>query len=251
MRSTGDFAPSLPAADRGSGVPLYLQLAAAVRQRIYRGNLPPGSKIPSLGALQTEFGVARVTVRQAMDRLEREGLIIRHKGKGTFVKSNGGDRHWLHLATQWESLLDSIRDNQPTQISVDHSPPPPSLADSDATPALEYVFLRSVQARDGGDPYAVVHVHLAKDIYDRDPERFQTRAVLPTLADMNDVRVIKARQTLLIGAADPYTANMLRIPLNTPTAEAHWTVLDEKNRAIYVAQVTYRGDCVKLMIDFL
>jgi len=54
-----------------------------------------------------------------------------------------------------------------------------------------------------------------------------------------------------IGAADPYTANMLRIPLNTPTAEAHWTVVDEKNRAIYVAQVTYRGDCVKLMIDFL
>jgi GntR family transcriptional regulator len=154
------------------------------------------------------------------------------------------------LATQWESLLDSIRDNQPTQISIDHSPPLPSLGDCDATPALEYVFLRSVQARDG-DPYAVVNVHLAKDIYDRDPERFQTRAVLPTLADMNDVKVIKARQTLLIGAADPYTANMLRIPLNTPTAEAHWTVLDEKNRAIYVAQVTYRGDCVKLMIDFL
>src|SRR5919197_1566049 len=194
MRSTGDLAPSLPAADRASGVPLYLQLAAAVRQRIYRGNLPPGSKIPSLGALQTEFGVARVTVRQAMDRLEREGLIIRHKGKGTFVKSNGCDRHWLHLATQWESLLDSIRDNQPTQISIDHSPAPPSLGDSDATPALEYVFLRSVQARDG-DPYSVVNVHLAKDIYDRDPERFQTRAVLPTLADMNDVRVIKARQT--------------------------------------------------------
>jgi GntR family transcriptional regulator len=44
---------------------------------------------------------------------------------------------------------------------------------------------------------------------------------------------------------------MLRIPLNTPTAEAHWAVVDEKNRAIYVAQVTYRGDCVKLMIDFL
>lgn len=243
-------ASMLPATDRGSGVPLYLQLATAVRQRIHCGNLPPGTKIPSLGDLQTEFGVARVTVRQAMDRLEREGLISRHKGKGTFVKSNGGDRHWLHLATQWESLLDSIRGNQPTQIPVDASPPLPSLGEYDATPALEYVFLRSVQARDG-DPYALVNVHLAKDIYDRDPERFQTHAVLPTLADMNDVTVIKARQTLLIGAADPYTANMLRIPLNTPTAEAHWTVVDEKNRAIYVAQVTYRGDCVKLMIDFL
>ena len=76
-----------------------------MRDRIHRGNFPPGSKIPSLDDLQTEFGVARVTVRQAMDRLEREGLISRHKGKGTFVKSNGGDRHWLHLETQWESLI--------------------------------------------------------------------------------------------------------------------------------------------------
>jgi GntR family transcriptional regulator len=124
------------------------------------------------------------------------------------------------------------------------------LEECSARPALEYVFLRSIQARDG-DPYALVNVHLAKDIYDRDPEKFQTHAILPTLADMKDVTVIKARQTLLIGAADPYTANMLRIPLNTPTAEAHWTVLDEKNRAIYVAQVTYRGDCIKLMIDFM
>jgi GntR family transcriptional regulator len=253
MRSTVKqtaAASILPATDRESGVPLYLQLAAAMRQRIHRGDLAPGSKIPSLGDLQTEFGVARVTVRQAMDRLEREGLISRHKGKGTFVKSNGGDRHWLHLATQWESLLASIRDNQPTQIPIDDPPPLPSLGECDARTAAEYVFLRSVQARDG-DPYALVNVHLAKDIYDRDPETFQTHAALPTLADMKGVTVIKARQILLIGAADPYTANMLRIPLNTPTAEAHWTVVDEKNRAIYVAQVTYRGDCVKLMIDFL
>ena len=94
-------------------------------------------------------------------------------------------------------------------------------------------------------------MHLAKDIYDRDPESFLTHAVLPTLADMKDVIVIKATQTLLIGAADPYTANMLRIPLNTPTAEAPWTVVDENNGAVYVAQVTYRGGCIKLMIDFM
>src|SRR5205814_8463036 len=90
-----------------------------------------------------------------------------------------------------------------------------------------------------GQPYALANVQLTKDIYDRDPYMFQTHAALPILADMKEVTVMKARQTLLIGAADPYTANMLRIPLNTPTAEAHWTVVDEKEIAIYVAQVTY------------
>ncbi len=154
--------------DRQSGVPLYLQLAAAIRRRIERGSLPAGSKVPSLQNLQMEFGVARVTVRQAMDRLEREGLVSRHKAKGTFVKSNGGDRHWLRLTTQWESLLRELRNNSPAQIPVDDPPALPPLGE-DAKQAAAYVYLRSVQGRDG-DPYALVNVHLAKDIFERDPE---------------------------------------------------------------------------------
>jgi GntR family transcriptional regulator len=236
-----------PATDRGSGIPLYLQLAAAIRQRIKRGDLPEGAKVPRLQDLQAEFGVARVTVRQAMDRLEREGLVSRQIGRGTFVKSNGGDRHWLRLTTQWELLLSELRNNSPEHVAVDAPPPLPPLADSDAKPASAYVYMRNVQGRDG-EPYALVNVHLAKEIYDRDPEKFRSRAVLPTVADM--VKVTRARQTLVIGSADPYTANLLRIPLNTPTAETHWTVLDERKTAVYVAHVIYRGDCIKLMIDF-
>jgi len=237
--------------DRKSGVPLYLQLSAAIRQRIERGDLPEGSLVPSLKALQSEFGVSRITVRQAMDRLEDEGLISRHKGKGTFVISNGVERHWLHLRTQWESLLRELRQNSPTPIAVENPPPLPPL-EPDVTAADEYVFLRSVQSRDNADdPYAIVNVHLAREIYDRSPQKFQTRSILPTLADMKGLHVTRARQTLLIGSADPYTAALLRVPLNTPTAEAHWVVLDERRVAIYVGQVTYRGDCIKLMIDFL
>lgn len=237
--------------DRKSGVPLYLQLAAAIRQRIERGDLSEGSLVPSLKALQSEFGVSRITVRQAMDRLEGEGLISRHKGKGTFVISNGAERHWLHLRTQWESLLRELRQNFPTQIAVDDPPPLPPL-DPGVIAADDYIFLRSVQGRDNAnDPYAVVNVHLAREVYERDPQKFQTRSILPTLADMKDLRVTRARQTLLISSADPYTAALLQVPLNTPTAEAHWVVLDDRRVAIYVGHVTYRGDCIKMMIDFL
>ena len=65
-------------------------------------------------------------------------------------------------------LLDSIRDNLPTQIPIDDPPLSPSLGEYDARPAREYVFLRGVHARDG-DIYALVNVHL----YDRDPESFK------------------------------------------------------------------------------
>ena len=235
--------------DRKSGVPLYLQLAAIIRHRIERGALAEGSKVPSLHDLHNEYGVARITARQAMDRLERDGLISRQKGKGTFVKSNGTERHWLHLTTRWKALLRELAQNSPTQIPVDNPPPLPPL-DRDIKPAKGYVYLRSVQSRDG-DPYAVVNVHLAKDLFRHNRKNFLSHPILPTLADMAGVHVTRARQTLFIGSADPYVASLLRIPLNTPTAEAHWVVVDDKNVAIYVAEVTYRGDCIKMMIDFL
>jgi DNA-binding FadR family transcriptional regulator len=56
-------------------MPLYAQLADLFRQRIQKGVWKEGEKLPSLEQLVQEFGVARVTVRQAIDRLTRERLV--------------------------------------------------------------------------------------------------------------------------------------------------------------------------------
>ena len=74
----------LKAYDR-SRVPLYIQVAAIMRQRIERRQWQPGQKISTLVELEREFEVARVTVRQAVDILRQEGLLHCHQGRGTFV----------------------------------------------------------------------------------------------------------------------------------------------------------------------
>ena len=74
---------------RDTGVPLYLQLVAQLQQRIRDGHLAPGDPLPSEAQLKDEFGVGRVTVRSALRELEREGLVLKSKGKGTVVR---GDR---------------------------------------------------------------------------------------------------------------------------------------------------------------
>jgi DNA-binding transcriptional regulator YhcF (GntR family) len=66
-------------------VPLYVQLADLFRQRIAKGVWKEGDKLPSLEQLVGEFEVARVTVRQAIDRLARDGLVLPQRGRGTFV----------------------------------------------------------------------------------------------------------------------------------------------------------------------
>jgi GntR family transcriptional regulator len=67
--------------------PLYLQLAAILREQVQSGELPPRSALPSESYLQQEQGVSRGTVRMAVGVLRDEGLVVTIAGRGTFVRS--------------------------------------------------------------------------------------------------------------------------------------------------------------------
>lgn len=65
--------------------PLYSQLREQLRARILDGSYPPHSQMPSESELGALFQVSRITVRQALGDLQKEGLIFKIHGKGTFV----------------------------------------------------------------------------------------------------------------------------------------------------------------------
>lgn len=68
-----------------SPVPLHAQVRENLRERIADGSYPPHSRLPAESELGSIFGVSRITVRQALGDLQREGIIFRIPGKGTFV----------------------------------------------------------------------------------------------------------------------------------------------------------------------
>ena len=68
-----------------SGIPLYRQLKKVLSLRITQGVWKPGDLFPSEKELEAEFKVSRTTVRQALRELDYDGLISRHRGRGTFV----------------------------------------------------------------------------------------------------------------------------------------------------------------------
>jgi DNA-binding GntR family transcriptional regulator len=73
----------------GTPVPPSRQLAAILRGKIESGELQPGDRIPSIVALSSEYGIATVTVRKALDALKAEGLLETVSGYGTFVAGHG------------------------------------------------------------------------------------------------------------------------------------------------------------------
>jgi GntR family transcriptional regulator len=71
--------------DHRDPTPLYLQLAAILRERIQSGQLAKDDPLPSESFLQQEHGLSRVTVRKAVSVLREEGAVYTIQARGTFV----------------------------------------------------------------------------------------------------------------------------------------------------------------------
>ena len=70
---------------KDSSVPLYRQLEEILKQRIKTGELKPGDQIPTEFELCAQFGISRMSVRQALAELANDNFLCRHQGRGTFV----------------------------------------------------------------------------------------------------------------------------------------------------------------------
>ncbi|HLO01534.1 MAG TPA: GntR family transcriptional regulator, partial [Symbiobacteriaceae bacterium] len=74
-----------PPMERTVPLPLYYQIKQDLLESMESGRLQPGDRLPSERELTEQYGVSRMTVRQAIGHLEQEGFIRREQGKGSFV----------------------------------------------------------------------------------------------------------------------------------------------------------------------
>ncbi|MBI5278742.1 MAG: GntR family transcriptional regulator [Burkholderiales bacterium] len=231
-----------------SPVPRYLQMADLMRRRIERGHWPHGHRLPSLEALMSEFGVARVTVRQAVDLLARDGLVSPQRGRGTFVTGAPRREQVISVVTTLDELARMYTDTQPRIVNIDESAGSPPLREGEGQAAERYAYMRRVHLRDG-QPYCVIDIYLDERIFRRSPARFRSKTVIPILTTMKDVHIRQAHQVLTIGTADMEVAEHLQVPVNSPVAEVRRVFRDDEGTVIYLAEVTYRGDAIRLEMD--
>ncbi|MDH7485094.1 MAG: GntR family transcriptional regulator [Anaerolineae bacterium] len=86
MTASAEILDSLrTSVDYDSPIPYYVQIKEALREHIERGDWRPGDQLPGEPELCRIFGVSRTVIRQALKDMEYRGLIVRRKGKGTFV----------------------------------------------------------------------------------------------------------------------------------------------------------------------
>src|SRR5689334_6758316 len=233
---------------RGSPMPRYAQLADVFRRRIARNVWPPGTKLPTLETLMAEFDVARVTVRQAMELLSRDGLVSAERGGGTFVTAQPAREKRLMLETSLQALADVYRDDTPNLTLIEEARASPRLDARDGVPAPRYRFMRRVHSRNG-EAYCVISIYLDERVFRMAPRRFRRETVIPVLLDLPQVSIAQAWQTLEIGTADVLVARHLGIHVNAPVAEVRRVCRAKDQTVLYLGEVTYRGDYIHLAMD--
>jgi len=228
-----------------SAVSRYLQLATLFRRRVETGEWAVGARIPTVDELAEEFGVARLTIRQALSQLEGDGIIQRFRAKGTFVRKRRPQDLWCEVRTDWSGML-LARAGATIEVLSDESSVTPAGYEGTGILALRYRHLRRRHSRDG-EAFLLANVYVEETISKRIPAKaFSTKSALRMIADMRGFEIGAAKQTLTIGTADIETSALLGISLNAPVAHIRRVVLDRNGVVAVISDGTYRGDVVKV-----
>ncbi len=223
-------------------VPLHAEVAEVLRHQILSGDLPAGTKLPALRELTEELGVARMTVVQAMNALQDEGLIEKHSGRGTFVKAvKLPQRHTMHMKAELSQIYAMV-----DQMEV-------SVRQEDATiekssDGRYFRAMSRIHAR-SGKPFCQVDIKLDDHVFERAPDRFSKEIVVSVLKDLG-IAVKKARQKVTISYADFAMAQALEIKVNSAVFRVARQFLDENGLLIYSATLFYPADLLEFEMEF-
>jgi GntR family transcriptional regulator len=229
------------------GLPaLYYQLADVFRRRIEEGVWPVDSQIPTLDDLVTQFGAARATVRQALTILEGEGLLARHRGRGTFVLKRPVRDPIFNIGTKRMTLVGPRSAIARKLVSADPEATVPRPSHSGGRLAPSYGRFVRIHSIDGV-PYVVRSGYLDSRLWQRlTLQQLGGQPLMRTLINKLGVKLARCEQTITIVAADFEIAKMLEVSLNCPLAVLDRSVFDTSGTLILEARGYYRGDLVKI-----
>ncbi len=233
-----------------SRMPLYLQVAKLMRQKIEGQEWRFGEQIPTLDELEKEYEVSRITLRAALNQLEESGIIRRTRGVGTFVAKDLSEQRWFKLANNFDELVEKVANLKIRLLPIEQAEHPliPAFPFGEVGPA--YHRLRRVHYHNDV-PYCLIEIYLDKKVFDSDPEGFSNAPIVPQLAARPDVQVASAKQIMRITVSDEDTASHLNIGVGDPIADVCRTLLDESKHILYYAHIQYPAQMIQIETDLL
>jgi len=238
--------------DRTSPLPYYVQLKTALAEAIESGQWVPGDRIPSEPELCTMFGVSRTVVRQALKDMTYQGLVVREKGKGTFVAepkiSSGSLVH--SLVGFYQDMAE--RGQAPVTRVLEQAIEPAgaklatALGLESTTPVIKLVRLRFVQ----DEPIVLVTSYLP---YDLCPELVNAdlseQSLYAFLKSAYGLSVASGRRRIESVAAGEAEARLLNIEEGAPLLKLDSVSYLQDGTPLEYFHGAFRGDRSRFEIE--
>ncbi|MFG2331873.1 GntR family transcriptional regulator [Streptomyces sp. NPDC048604] len=224
-------------------LPLWYQVSQSLRASIL-GRAPDASlRLPTEEQLAGHYGVSVLTMRQALKELEEEGLISRHRRRGTFIEPGARRSAPRRLLGSIDAIVAQQSGERTTVLGHGPAPVPGELTEHfpDVAEVVAYRRLR----RDGetGEPTNWAENAVRPDVAALlDPADLERWPMTKVLRDVVGVRISRITDTVEARLADPETAALLEVPLLSPILHYTGVTYDEDGRVVDVARIRYRGD---------
>ena len=210
---------SPPAEPNLMKIPLYRQIQASLKEKITSGVYEEGGLLPSENELCIEFNATRMTVRQALNELVREGYITRQHGKGSTVSASRKSLGLLSLKGWTEVVVASDRHGKTLLLE---GPVLKKLEDTAFKPLIdnekheEFIFFKRLRLVEDS-PVMYEHTYIPNEnLPNFIKEPLLEGSLFRTLLIKYQIDVQSMTQEVRAVVADKETANLLKIKQKSP-----------------------------------
>ncbi|WP_442596230.1 GntR family transcriptional regulator [Neobacillus sp. D3-1R] len=230
-------------------IPIYFQLEQGIKELIEKQELKPGELIPSEREFSETYQISRMTVRQAITNLVNEGILVRERGKGTFVAFRKIEQRLKGLTSFTENM--KARGMQPSTKVLDFFV---RGADSQVSHLLEveegalvYEIIRVRYA--DGTPIALESLYMPKALV---PDLMMDQAeesIYEYVGNQLNLEISRGIQELEASISTKEEAGILGIKEGAPVLRIQRIGYLADGTALELAQSVYRGDLYKYTIE--
>ncbi|MFN2148243.1 MAG: GntR family transcriptional regulator [Anaerolineales bacterium] len=243
-----------PRIDRSSALPYYVQLKEALTEGIRSGRWKPGERLPSEPELCQSFDVSRTVVRQALQDLVYEGVVVREKGRGTFVaEAKISSTSLVHSLIGFHQDM-AERGFEPYSKVLEQVMMPATLQVArylhleELNPVIKLERLRFIHE----DPIVLVTSYLPYEICPLAVTAdFTRQSLYAFLAETYAIALSRGRRRIEATVANEELAELFRIEPGAPLLRMESVTFSEHDRPIEYFVGFFRGDRSRFEVEVL